>query len=206
MAGVKMKQGESIDKQEAPCSSCGRIVPSYDTVHYGSIETGYRQLCGQCFSQEVAKLDGMDAFQHVNFPPIGLADCTGEIHEFHFCTRLFGPGVALDAFELRDGHPGGYRFQIIGDPNDDLLVLFGGLVERIRRALSTKHLTNGELGLQIADRIVRGQIEWDDDQDGRLPILVIDGREVTWEEFGQMLMSFEGWQFRLNILDKSEEC
>ena len=173
---------------------------------FRSIEKGYRQLCSQCFNQHVAKIHGLDAFQHDNFPPIGLADCTGDVHEFNFRTQLFGPGVALDAFELRDGQPGGYHFQIIGDPNDDLLVLFGRLVERIRRALSIKHLVNGELGLQIADRIVRAWIEWDDDCDGRLPILVIDGREVKWEEFGRMLMNFEGWQFRLNILDKSEEC
>jgi hypothetical protein len=116
------------------------------------------------------------------------------------------PGVALDAFELRNAHPSGYQFQIIGDPNDDLLVLLGHLIERIRRALSTKHLTNGELGLQIADCVVRGRIEWDDAHDGRVPILVIDGREVTWEELGRMLMSFEGWQFQLNIRDRSQEC
>jgi hypothetical protein len=27
-------------------------------------------------------------------------------------------------------------------------------------------------------------------------MLVIDGREVSWEQFGQMLMTFEGWQFK----------
>jgi hypothetical protein len=46
---------------------------------------------------------------------------------------------------------------------------------------------------------------WDDAEDGRLPLLVIDGREITWEEFGRMLMTFEGFQFKLNIGDKSEE-
>ena len=151
-------------------------------------------------------MDGLNAFKHANFPPIGVADCNGEIHEFNFRTHLIGSNVVLDAFELRDGQPGGYRFQIMGDSNDDLMVLFGQLVERIRRMLSTKHLVNGELGLQIAERIVRAQISWDDDCEGRLPMLVIDGREVKWEEFGRMLMSFEGWQFRLNILDKGEEC
>lgn len=191
---------------EDSCSNCGRIVPCYDIINYGSIEKGYRRLCGQCFNQEAAKLDGLDAFQHANFTPISLADCTGDVHEFHFRVRLFGPGVALDAFELHDGRPGGYQFQIIGEPNKDLLVLFGQMVERIRRALSTKHLTNDSRGLQIADRIVRGKIEWADDYEGRLPILIIDGREVKWDEFGRMLMSFEGWQFRLNLLDKSQEC
>ena len=48
-------------------------------------------------------------------------------------------------------------------------------------------------------------VESDRDYDGRAPLLIIDGREVTWDEFGRMLMSFEGWQFNLNLVDKSEE-
>lgn len=36
-------------------------------------------------------------------------------------------------------------------------------------------------------------------------MLVIDGREVGWVQFGQMLMKFEGWQFKLEIKDRSEE-
>jgi hypothetical protein len=76
----------------------------------------------------------------------------------------------------------------------------------MRRALSAKHLTDGGHGLQIAEqRVVRGRIEWDDASDGRVPLLVIDGREIGWDEFGRMLMSFEGWQFKLSIADKSEE-
>ena len=118
---------------------------------------------------------------------------------------MLGTGVAIDAFELRDGTPAGYQFQIIGVPKDDLLALLGRLIEKIRRALSTKHLIDGELGLHIAEQVVRGMIEWDDAHDGRVPLLIIDGREITWEDFGRMLMSFEGWQFKLNIADKSEE-
>jgi hypothetical protein len=53
--------------------------------------------------------------------------------------------------------------------------------------------------------VVRGRIEWDDDRGGRVPLLVIDGREIDWDEFGRMLMSFEGSQFKLHITDKSEE-
>jgi len=119
---------------------------------------------------------------------------------------LFCTGVALDAFELCDGHPSGYYFQIIGDQEKDLLVLLGRLIEKMRRALSTKHLTNGEHGLQISDeRVVRGRVGWDDARNGRVPLLIIDGQEIGWDEFGRMLMSFEGWQFKLTIRDKSEE-
>ena len=37
------------------------------------------------------------------------------------------------------------------------------------------------------------------------PMLVIDGREISWEQFGRMVMGFEGWQFKFEIKDRSEE-
>jgi hypothetical protein len=36
--------------------------------------------------------------------------------------------------------------------------------------------------------------------------LVIDGRRVEWNDFGATLMAFEGWQFRLELLDPSDEA
>jgi len=93
--------------QEVHCDSCEQITPSYDIVNYGSIEQGYRQLCSLCFNAEVAKLGGLEKFESLKFEPVVVADCTGERHEFHFRTHLFGTGVALDAFELRGGNPDG---------------------------------------------------------------------------------------------------
>ena len=31
------------------------------------------------------------------------------------------------------------------------------------------------------------------------------GREISWDDFGRMLMTFEGWQFKLEIGDPSDE-
>lgn len=201
-----MDTAASTSRQEIRCDDCGQNRPGYDIVHFGSIEKGYRQLCSRCFNTEVAKTAGMEGFEHAAFDSIALSDCSGEIHEFHFRTRLLVTGMALDAFELRDGNPAGYLFQIIGDAGEDQFVLFGRLVEKMRRALSVKHLNNDDYGLQISDqRIVRGRIESDESLDDGLPLLVIDGREIGWEEFGQMLMTYEGWQFKLTIADKSEE-
>jgi len=61
----------------------------------------------------------------MDFDPVEFADCAGKAHLFHFQTRLFGSGIALDAFELRDGNPAGYQFQVIGEPGADALVLLG---------------------------------------------------------------------------------
>lgn len=154
----------------------------------------------------MAESAGLTGFENAKFEPVVLVDSSGEVREFHFRTHLFVTGVALNAFELCDGHPSGYHFQIIGDPEEDLLVLLGRLIEKMRRALSTKHLKNGEHGLQISDdRVVCGRIEWDDAPNGGVPLLIIDGREIGWDELGRMLMTFEGWQFKLTIRDKSEE-
>jgi hypothetical protein len=187
------------------CEACGTAVPAYDVVDYGSIEQGYRELCNRCFNAEVASALGLERFENVRLHPVVMADCAGERHEFHFRMRLLGSMAVLDAFELTAGAPGGYQFQILGKSDDEPLSLLGRLIERMRRSLSVKHLVRSEHGTQIADRTVCGRIEWDESEDGRVPLLVIDGQEVSWDEFGRMLMSFEGWQFRVAIRDRSEE-
>jgi hypothetical protein len=187
------------------CEECGTAVPSYDVVSYGSIELGYRELCSSCFNTEVASVLGLERFEHVGLHPVVMTDCAGERHEFHFRIRLLGSVMALDAFELKAGAPGGYQFQILGKPDDEPLLLLGSMIERIRRNLSVRHLVRSEHGTQIADQTVCGRIEWDASEGGRVPLLVIDGQEVSWDEFGRMLMSFEGWQLRVVIRDRSEE-
>jgi hypothetical protein len=48
-------------------------------------------------------------------------------------------------------------------------------------------------------------IEWDEARGSHVPLVIVDSREITWDELGRMLMSYEGWQFKLEIRDKSEE-
>src|SRR3981081_3725856 len=88
----------------------------------------------------------------------------------------------------------------------NLFALMGQLVERMRRALALRHLKyDKQFGWTVADFLARGRITWDDEQDGRVPLLVMDGQEIHWEQFGRMLMSFEGWQFKLEIYDRGKE-
>jgi len=92
---------------------------------------------------------------------------------------------------------------MIDDPEDDVLMLLGRLVEKILRALSVKHIDTRQQS--IVDRAVRGRIEWDESSAEGMPLVVVDGREIFWVDFGRMLMTFEGWQFRLEIGDPSDE-
>jgi len=194
-----------MDAQTTQCEGCRERTSSHDIVTYGNTESGYRQLCSRCLNAEVARLTGLKDFDDFRVEPIGLVDCAGETHRFHFRRRLLGNIVALDAFELRDGCPSGYQCGIIGDPEDDQLGLLGRLIEKLRRMLSVKHLSGEGPEFEIAERTVRGQIDWDESAVERTPLLVIDGREISWDEFGRMLMAFEGWQFKLQIVDRSDE-
>ena len=188
------------------CEQCRQSVPGFDIVNCLSTDRQPRRLCSRCRNAEVAKAEGLDRFEHVRFEPVELVDSGGATHVFHFCTNLFGPGVSLDAFELRDGERAGYQFQVIGGPEDDLLALLGQLLQKMRRALAIKHVKSGEYGLQIVEpHVVRGSIQWDEAWEGQVPMLIVDGREISWEQFGHMLMPYEGWQFKLEIRDMSEE-
>ena len=150
-------------------------------------------------------LGGLAHFEDIPLEPIDLTDSVGETHRFYFRTRLHGSIVALDAFELRDGRPSGYQCQVIGNPEQELLALLAKLIERLRRLLSIRHLATEGEKTEIAEQTVRGRIDWDESAVERTPLLVIDGREISWNDFGRMLSAFEGWQFKLEIVDRSDE-
>ena len=190
-----------------PCEVCQEPRPHHDMVHYGSIEGGYRLLCSRCFNADMARRNGLEDFENFRTEPITISDGTGQTHEFHCRTRLLGDVVALDAFELENGDPAGYQFQVIGDCNEDRFRLLARMIQKMRRALSVQHVADKHdgHGLQIVDQTVRGTIAWDDAEDGRIPMLVVDGKPVTWDELGRMLMTFEGSQFKLEIRDASED-
>lgn len=193
-----------------PCDRCGKLTPHHNCTNY-TTDAGTLVLCGQCFNADVAERVGLEDFDNHLLDPISITGADGVIHQFHFHTRLLGDIVTLEAFELKEGEPTGYKFQLIGTPDEDRFTQLGRLVKRIRATLATKYLEDTKHGLQVKNMEVKGAIESDlsDESDlygpTRQPVLVIDGREVSWEQFGEMLLTFEGFQFKLQIVDKSRD-
>jgi len=188
------------------CDACHQPAPAHDVVNYGSMEGGYRKLCGRCFNGAAASRLGLQGFEHVVFEPVRMVDGRGAEHEFRFRSWLCGTGLAIDAFELRDGSPAGYRFQVIGEPDDDPLELLGKLIGKMRRALALTHLEDTDLGPQVNDGLVlRGTVDSDPEEDHGVPMVVVDGSELSWDELGRMVATFEGWQFKLEFRDRSDE-
>jgi hypothetical protein len=191
---------DSIDKIETRCEDCDRQIPSHRTIHYGDTI-----LCDRCMFNRLAREAGLQ--QYPEFEPVILKDFRGHKHEFHFICRLAAPtGIVIYALEIKKGRPEGYQFGIAGAHDADVMELFSQLYARIRKGLGQQHLKRDRrFGLSIKDMNVRGRIEWDDKTGGELPSLIIDGQDISWREFGRMMMSFEGWHFKLEIFDRTEE-
>jgi len=76
----------------------------------------------------------------------------------------------------------------------------------MRRALALTHLDDSGHGPHVNDRVsLRCTVDSDPNEEHRLPMVVVDGREISWDEFGRMVSAFEGWQFKLEFRDLSEE-
>jgi hypothetical protein len=195
-------------KNSDRCESCGKDVQDIDVVYLSSqdLKRKSRLLCTKCFNETISEACGLE-FRHPAFDPIDVSDSEGISHRFVFKTVLVPTGLSIEAIEIGTEHPEGYRFQVLGDPDGDHLHLFQRLYERIQRALRRKHLEKGEEGeVRIGDaQIVRARISSNDGSARLGPALVIDGKSVSWEEFGRMLLTYEGFQFKMEIYDRCEE-
>lgn len=74
----------------------------------------------------------------------------------------------------------------------------GRLRGRIREALATRHIEEREPGnFQTTHRTVRGRISYSSGE----VAFVIDGQLLTLQQFGKMVETYEGFEFRLDIRD-----
>jgi hypothetical protein len=187
------------------CARCRGEFPGYDLVGTVTDDRAQTTLCWRCFNDRMAERDGIP-FENPDLAPLTLRDAHGRRCTFHFRTRLLGALLAVDAFEIKDGAPGGYELMEIGSSHDDPDELFERLKARFRRLAGRKHIRRAGRAWELAEGdTVRGRFVWDDETGGVLPRLVIDGREIGWEEFGRMLSSREGWQFRIEVFGREED-
>jgi hypothetical protein len=191
------------------CSeSCGIVwAPRpFDSVLYGTYGGPSRLLCGRCFNLEVARRGGLVDFEHIEIEPLTMSDVRGREHVFQFRTHLFAAGVTIDAIELTEDQSEGYCFKVIGHEEGDPLELLARLITKMRRGLANSHLEAGAHGLQVSDRgIVRARIECDPEDETDMPVVVIDGRNIFWDEFGRMVATYMGFHFKLELHDLSDE-
>ena len=187
------------------CKRCGKPIDFPErSVSLARVEDKPGELlCLDCFNREMGPSVGVDILPS-QFPCIQLADVDGKTHRFEFAVRVYPGGISIESWEPESDT--GYRFQVLGDPAD-CEGLYKEIVARMRKALRRKHLEVTSNGDMIKGTRVRGRIEWDPEEGeyGRIPLLIIDGKAYKWEEFGKMLSAYEGFQFKFDIVDRSED-
>jgi hypothetical protein len=181
------------------CHTCGRELSYGATISV----TGRGTYCSPCYNAWAAERMGV-RFDNAEFEPVILHDVRGESHTFRIHSRLApGAGHVMEAIEEgTDGH--GYQFQVMGPEESDAMALFQELFSRMREGLGRRYLESTDIGLHFVERDrLEGRIGMD--SEAREPILVVDGRPRSWDEIGRLLLSYEGWNVGIQILESIEE-
>jgi hypothetical protein len=128
-------------------------------------------------------------------------DCAGRNRTFRLSP--YANDLWLQAVEVRKGGEHGIRFCL---PARDGVLPWGELRQHIRARLAQRDVVRTRDGkLQMLNQLVRGQITSTDAQTGEGPSVLVDDLELSWEELGQLLNSYEGWHFRLELQDAGED-
>lgn len=156
-------------------------------------------LCDRCFD---ARISASHGYPRLPEPPAPETIAGPDGHRHQIAYRLWRSpgGIAVEAGE-GDRSSDGYFVQVVGPHDADVSML----VERVKAAIRRRI---GRLDLEfsptsdhwiIAGDDLTGRLVWR--EDGKPYGVVVDGRCLSWEEFGRALEPFEGWEFRLTFGD-----
>ncbi len=131
---------------------------------------------------------------------------SGKKHKFNIYRNVSPCGIGYEANEVtEDGSPG-FTVAVMDGVDCDQQGLFEILKAKIKRTIFNRYLETSPSpygGKTLKSSKVVGRFEYNEDDE--VPQLVIDGKVFSWDEFGKMLNSYEGFQFRLEIMDITDD-
>ena len=172
------------------CEICGK--PAW--VHVTEVDGSKHECCMDCQNDKVAALLGVDHFKDY------IRTYTYKRHTFNIQQMIYATGIQWQAQEETDKEHG-YYFALNApfdeDPHESLQELY----RRIRHGVSNKYLTKGEYQYKYFLKFDKGigRIECEESGERDHPNLVIDGKKVTWDEFGLMISTCEGFNLKFRI-------
>jgi hypothetical protein len=164
-------------------------------------------LCDRCFDDRIVAGTGLPRLPDAP-TPVAITDADGTAHVMTYRLSPGPTGISARLVEQDPPPGGGYEFEEFGDHDADPKMLLDLVTVRADTEMTRRSLT----------RNISGQWEICHDEGspatevvGRIetvppfgPLtLVVDGHAVSWDELGQALSAYEGWQFVLRITDPS---
>jgi hypothetical protein len=170
---------------------------------------GEAQLCDACYNDRVAALTGSAPLPRPP-PPMVIIGPDGRSHRLAYRILRAPAGVEVKLEETGVEPGQGYGFAVLGDHDAHVAPLLRQVRTIAEREVARQYLepaTHGA-GWRVTDGDeVVGRFIWSDEGAAGAPFdVVIDGRTLTWEQFGEALSAYEGWNFRLLIEDRVAEA
>lgn len=129
-----------------------------------------------------------------------VEDFAGNIRAFEIrCEHFPDDTFALDAIETGKDFKG-YIFRAYSEASP--FSALGELRGKMRRALATRHITSRDGRYSLLHDTLRGRITCDPEQGLQL---IVDGIPLNLYDLEHILSTHEGWQFRLEVVDPSED-
>lgn len=91
----------------------------------------------------------------------------------------------------------GYEFSAYSETSP--YSALGRVRRKMHQALATRHLARAPHGYDLMCDELRGRITVDDES---RPTFVVDGTALAFEDLAGVLSSYEGWEFRLRLVDR----
>ncbi|MHB8131919.1 MAG: DUF7713 domain-containing protein [Mobilitalea sp.] len=185
------------------CEQCGKS--SKHGMIILSDSTSERHLCRNCHNNLLADTLGIENFKDY-IRTYQSKDLDGKMHVFEIEKQIFFYGIKWLANEIKNGEVQGYQFGLYADLDDNPMESLQKLYSKIKKGLSKKYIKKAGHGFfSLPGDKFAGRIEWDEENNGEVPRLVIDGKIYSWHQVGRMLMAYEGWTVELKVTELGEE-
>lgn len=169
-----------------------------------TMETTTLHLCSNCYNELMAEELEVELEQLIE--SFSLKDYQGISRNFNVERRINPMGLYLEATENTQF---GYKFAVLDELYCNQQELLFKLIEKTRKGIGEHHVEakvfpNGQPYNSVLNDQIIGLIEYDETSDGT-PLVMIDGQPFTWEEVGKMIMSYEGFQIKIQIYDITDD-
>lgn len=189
-------------ENRAGCEACGAEPATSQLGDAGP-------LCDACFDERISARTGYPRLPDAP-APIDISDADGTPHTMSY-RMVRAPSGGISVRLAENTAPGeGFEFEAFGDHEADPEILLDQVTLHARTQMARRYLIRDASGsLMISDPadggapIVAGRISCAE-PDGT-PLLIVDGRGVSWEELGRAMPTYEGWQFSLRITESFDD-
>lgn len=185
------------------CNNCGILLNNQKSVRLTLENEEEVHLCFDCHNNQMSSKLGIKD-EALRLKTFTLKDADNNLRTFDIEKIVTQMGISFEAAEgsIADY---GYKFAVLGEVDDDQKMLVRHLTQKIQDGLIKKYMKteylHGKEMLYINENVVVGRIEADLDSINDRPLIIVDGKSYTWEEFGKLLLQFEGFQFKLETFD-----